>query len=244
MKRAYKQGKFDEKRLAHSVKKILKAKYKVGLAKPHKINTENIIEEVNTPLDDFLIHRAMAEAMTLIEDKGILPLPEKEIIGFLTLGDDNGDVFHESLAKERIFQRLTFTGETSAVVEAAKNLSTIVVGFHRSNDNPWKAADFSAIERTLLSMLTKTHKVILVPFVKPYALSKLENLQEFEALLLGYQNNKEAQQHAARILVGKQGVHGKLPVSIHPNFPAGRGIVRNIPLNVLEKEEDPFQVGD
>ena len=64
------------------VKKILKAKYKVGLAKPHKINTENIIEEVNTPLDDFLIHRAMAEAMTLIEDKGILPLPEKEIIGF------------------------------------------------------------------------------------------------------------------------------------------------------------------
>ena len=36
MKRAYKQGKFDEKRLAHSVKKILKAKYKVGLAKPHK----------------------------------------------------------------------------------------------------------------------------------------------------------------------------------------------------------------
>ena len=49
----------------------------------------------------------MAEAMTLIEDKGILPLPEKEIIGFLTLGDDNGDVFHESLAKERIFQRLT-----------------------------------------------------------------------------------------------------------------------------------------
>ena len=72
---------------------------------------------------------------------------------------------------------------------------------------------------------------------------KLENLQEFEALLLGYQNNKEAQQHAARILVGKQGVHGKLPVSIHPNFPAGRGIVRNIPLNVLEKEEDPFQLG-
>ena len=58
-------------------------------------------------------------------------------------------------------------------------------------------------------------------------MSKLENLQEFEALLLGYQNNKEAQQHAARILVGKQGVHGKLPVSIHPNFPAGRGIDRN-----------------
>ena len=243
MKRAYKQGKFDEKRLAHSVKKILKAKYKVGLAKPHKVNTENIIKEVNTSTDDYLIHHAMAEAMTLIEDKGVLPLPEKEIIGFLTLGDDKGDLFHQALAKERILQRLTFTGETSAVVEAAKNLSTIVVGFHRSNDNPWKAADFSAIERKLLSILTKTHKVILVPFVKPYALSKLENLLEFEALLLGYQNNKEAQQHAARILVGKQEVHGKLPVSIHPNFPAGRGIVHEVPLTILEKEEDPFQLG-
>ena len=93
-------------------------------------------------------------------------------------------------------------------------------------------------------MLTKTHKVILVPFVKPYALSKLENLQEFEALLLGYQNNKEAQQHAARILVGKQGVHGKLPVSIHPNFPAGTQ--RNSSKYSTErfgKEEDPFKLG-
>ena len=81
MKRAYKQGKFDEKRLAHSVKKILKAKYKVGLAKPHKINREISLKR-SMPLDDFLIHRAMAEAMTLIEDKGILPLPEKEIIFF------------------------------------------------------------------------------------------------------------------------------------------------------------------
>ena len=242
MKRAFKQGKFGEARLAHSVKKILKAKYKVGLAKPQKVALEGIEEDINTTKDDYLIRLAMGEALTLVEDKGVLPLSEEETLGFLSLGDDDGEAFYTALSKERHLQRIHFTGESSITIEAAKNLKTIVVGFHRSNANPWKASDFSVQERALLEQLTSTHRVILVPFVKPYALSKLRNLEDFDALLVAYQNNREAQEQAAKVLVGKQVVHGKLPVSIHPSFPVGTGIERQLPKQELHSAT-PLEVG-
>ena len=242
MKRAFKQGKYDEARLAHSVKKILKAKYKVGLATPQEVPLDGIIDDINTPKDNYLIHKAMGEALSLIQDKGVLPLPEKEVIGFLSLGDVDGEAFYKALSKERSLERINFSGDLPAVKQAVKNLKTIVVGFHRSNASPWKASNFTSNERMLLAELTKSHQVVLVPFVKPYALSKLNNLEDFQAILVAYQNNTEAQLQAANVLVGKQAVRGKLPVSIHPAFPAGTGIQRALPSVVLE-EATPLSVG-
>ena len=82
MKRAFKQGKFDEARLAHSVKKILKAKYKVGLAQPQQVELNGIANDINTSKDDYLIRLAMGEALTLIQDKDVLPLSENETLAF------------------------------------------------------------------------------------------------------------------------------------------------------------------
>ena len=133
-----------------------------------------------------------------------LPLSENETLGFLSLGDDEGEAFYTALAKERNVQRIHFTGDRSITIDAAKQLKTIVVGFHRSNANPWKASDFSAQERALLEELTSTHQVILVTFVKPYALSKLKNLEDYDALLVAYQNNLEAQEQAAKSWLGNK----------------------------------------
>ena len=242
MKRAFKQKKYTEERLAHSVKKILKAKYKVGLANVSHIPTEGIVEDINTPLDDYLIHKAMGEAITLVKNDGVLPLEDNGVIGFLTLGDDAGEDFYNSLANERILQRLTFTGDIPTVLNAAKNLSTVVVGFHRSNANPWKASDFLPKERELLAALNQDHKVVLATFVKPYALSKLKDLTAFEGIIVGYQNNKAAQTQVAHLILGEKAAQGKLPVSIHPDYPAGHGIISTLMPQPLQ-EATPFDVG-
>ncbi len=242
MKRAFKQNKFSEERLAHSVKKILKAKYKVGLANFSPIPIDGISEDINAAVDDYLIHKAMGEAITLVKNDAVLPLKEKEVIGFLSLGDDEGEDFYQSLAAERILQRLTFTGDVPTVLNAAKDLSTIVVGFHRSNANPWKASDFSLEERELLAALNQTHKVVLATFVKPYALSKLEDLTSYEGIIVGYQNNTPAQKQVAQLILGKRGAKGKLPVSIHPDFPVGHGIESTLAPQGLQNVT-PFDVG-
>ena len=242
MKRAFNQGKFTEARLAHSVKKILKAKYKVGLNAFKPVEIDKLIADLNTPKDDYLIERSMAEAITLLKGNQSLPLTADEAIGFISLGEADGTIFYSELAKELNLIPLQFSGNQVETLAKAEGLSTIVVGFHRSNASPWKASDFSNSELRLLNELAQKHKVILAPFVKPYALSKLSNLSDFSVVLMGYQNTSEAQRLAAQMLLGKQEIKGKLPVSINTSFPVGHGdtiIFNDEPL----KEATPFSVG-
>lgn len=242
MKRAFNQGKFTEARLAHSVKKILKAKYKVGLNAFKPVEIDKLIADLNTPKDDYLIERSMAEAITLLKGNQSLPLTTEEAIGFISLGEADGTIFYSELAKELNLIPLQFSGNQVEILAKAEGLSTIVVGFHRSNASPWKASDFSNSELRLLNELAQKHKVILAPFVKPYALSKLSNLSDFSVVLMGYQNTSEAQRLAAQMLLGKQEIKGKLPVSINTSFPVGHGdtiIFNDEPL----KEATPFSVG-
>jgi len=242
MKRAFNQGKFTEARLAHSVKKILKAKYKVGLNAFKPVEIDKLIADLNTPKDDYLIERSMAEAITLLKGNQSLPLTTEEAIGFISLGEADGTIFYSELAKELNLIPLQFSGNQVETLAKAEGLSTIVVGFHRSNASPWKASDFSNSELRLLNELAQKHKVVLAPFVKPYALSKLSNLSDFSVVLMGYQNTSEAQRLAAQMLLGKQEIKGKLPVSINTSFPVGHGdtiIFNDEPL----KEATPFSVG-
>ena len=242
MKRAFNQGKFTEARLAHSVKKILKAKYKVGLNAFESIKAEGLVADLNTPKDDYLIERSLAEAITLVKGDDALPLSTDETIGFIGLGEADGTVFYSDLVKELTLSPLQFSGDIAATLATAKGLSTIIVGFHRSNASPWKASDFSKSELRLLKELTKYHKVHLITFVKPYALSKLSNLPDFSSVLIGYQNTIEAQRLAAQMLLGKQEIKGKLPVSVNDSFPVGHGqtiTFDDMPL----AEATPFSVG-
>ena len=240
---AFNQQKFTELRLARSVKKILKAKYKVGLADFSPIITEGIIEDVNTLKDDYLIHKAMGDAVTLVQNEAVLPLKNEEKIGFLSLGDASGEYFHRLLAKEQNLQRLTFNGNIASVLSAAEKYSTIVVGFHRSNASPWKASDFLLKERKLLAALNKKHKVILASFVKPYALSKLKDLPSYEGIIVGYQNNRWAEEQVAALILGKKVAKGKLPVSISPEFSVGHGIINSTTSTPKLKKAFPFEVG-
>ena len=243
MKRAFKQGKFTEARLAHSVKKILKAKYKVGLNAYQPIDEANLVAELNTIKDDYLIERSIEEAITLLKGRDFLPLPTDQPLGFLSLGEADGSVFRKALAKELDVKVLPHSDDSLTTLKAAEGLHTIVVGFHRSNASPWKASDFSKRELRLLDLLSEKHKLVLVPFVKPYALSKFSSLEDFSVVLMGYQNAPEAQRAAAKMLLGRKEIKGKLPVSINASYPVGHGEIVALEDDLPLEDQDPLTVG-
>lgn len=241
MKRASNRGKITEARLAHSVKKILKAKYKAGLSNFTPLVSERLQEDLNTPLDAYLVKKAMEEALTLVKKdsfSALLPKTHKTI--HLALGDASSTSFKKHLANANI-PSIPLAG---SIEENLANLSayeTVIVSFHRSNASPWKPSDFSKQEKSLLSALTANQRVVLVSFVKPYALSKLNNLNDFGVIIQAYQNNEEAHFAAAQLLTAKANSPGKLPVSISEDFPVGTGI-NMLQSNRLEKAS-PFDVG-
>ena len=225
MKRAFKAKKFTEERLAVSVKKILKAKYLVGLNKYKPVSKENLSTDLNTIEDDYLIAKAMQAAVTLIQNKNnILPLSKEPTYGYLKLGDDTGSTFKNSLLQKLKIHTVDASLPNDKIIQALASYKKVIIGFHRSNASPWKASSFSKKERQLLTALTKDHSIILDVFVKPYALSSLGNLDAIDGLVVSYQNSSIAQKASAEILLGERKASGRLPVSIATSYPVGTGI--------------------
>ena len=225
MKRAFKAKKFTEERLAVSVKKILKAKYLVGLNKYKPVSKENLSADLNTIEDDYLIAKAMQAAVTLVQNKNnILPLSKEPTYGYLKLGDDTGSTFKNSLSQKLKIHTVDASLPNDKIIQALASYKKVIIGFHRSNASPWKASSFSKKEHQLLTALTKDHSIILDVFVKPYALSSLGNLDAIDGLVVSYQNSSIAQKASAEILLGERKASGRLPVSIAPPYPVGTGI--------------------
>ena len=225
MKRAFKAKKLTEERLAVSVKKILKAKYLVGLNKYKPVSKENLSADLNTIEDDYLIAKAMQAAVTVVQNKkNILPLSKEPTYGYLKLGDDTGSTFKNSLMQKLKIHTVDASLPNDKIIQALASYKKVIIGFHRSNASPWKASSFSKKERQLLTALAKDHSIILDVFVKPYALSSLGNLDAIDGLVVSYQNSSIAQKASAEILLGERKASGRLPVSIAPSYPVGKGI--------------------
>ena len=221
---AYVKGDVSEERLSHSVKKVLKAKYKVGLAAYRPVDTAHLIEDLNTPQDTALNTEAMGKALTLLKNEnGLLPIKGTGKIGHIALGDAPSSPFEDQL---KHYQKLrTFTQiNAKNVIEKTAGIDTLIVSFHRSNDNPWKAADFSNEEIQIIRKLAQTKTILLDVFVKPYALKALEGIEGIDAVLLSYQNSESAQQLSADALFGAQDLSGRLPVNVSESIQEGAGM--------------------
>ena len=99
---SYYSGRISEARLAHSVKKILNAKYKVGLNNYNPIKTKNLVADLNRSKDDLLYAQLMQNAITVVKnDKSTLPIKDLELknIAYVSMGDRSGKPFLNTLKK-------------------------------------------------------------------------------------------------------------------------------------------------
>jgi beta-glucosidase-like glycosyl hydrolase/CubicO group peptidase (beta-lactamase class C family) len=223
---AFNEGEISEERLSHSVKKILMAKYKVGLHNYKPIGIYNLVEDLNKVEDDVLYEELMENALTVVKNKAeLLPLLRLETkkIAYVKLGDDDGSTFLNELKKYAKIDEVK-ADKLGNLITKLNNYNTVIIGFHKSNTNPWKAYKFSNQELVWLYEIARTNTVILNVFVKPYALLDLKTTKNFESIMISYQNSKIAQQKAAQIIFGAIPSKGVLPVSIRNDFKVGYGI--------------------
>jgi beta-glucosidase-like glycosyl hydrolase/CubicO group peptidase (beta-lactamase class C family) len=221
------RGDITEERLSHSVKKILMAKYKVGLNNFSPIGAYNIVNELNRLEDDVLYEKLIESAITVVKNKHEnIPLRTLETrkIAYVELGDDNGTTFLRELQKYGKVHEVK-AENLSSLITKLNNYNTVIVGFHKSNENPWKSYKFKDQELVWLYEIARTNNVILNIFAKPYALLDLKTTENFESIIVGYQNSELAQQKTAQLIFGGIGAKGHLPVSVGEAFEVGTGLV-------------------
>ncbi len=224
--KAYQEGVISPERLARSVKKILMAKYKVGLNKYKPISTKHIIEDLNSFEDAALYEKAMENAITVVaNDYLVLPIKELQEVkyAYVNFGDDAGDTFFQYLNKYTRVDRV-IADSLEDYLQQLKAYDYVVMGFHKSNDTPWKDYKIQENELSWMSEIAKSNKVILDIFARPYALMDLQNPSDFDAILVSYQNSEMSQALSAQIIFGARDAKGILPVSAGTAFPSGMSI--------------------
>lgn len=227
--KAYNDKEITEARLEHSVKKILMAKYKVGLNNYKPIGTYNLVNELNRLEDDLLYEELLENAITVVKNENDnLPLRrlENKNIAYVKLGDDDGSVFYNELKKYAKVHEIS-ADNLDQLIGKLNNYNTVIVGFHKSNANPWKSYKFKNKELVWLYEIARNNNVILNVFAKPYALIDLKTTTNFESIMVSYQNSKIAQEKAAQLIFGAIPAKGHLPVSSGEEFKVGTGIELN-----------------
>ena len=223
---AFNKGDISEERLAHSVKKILMAKYKVGLHNYSPIDLTNLAKDLNSKENDILYSELIENAITVVKnEQDIIPIKNLELkkVAYVKLGDAPHDTFLKTLKKYTQVDEIS-ANYLDELLNKLKLYNHVIVGYHKSNDNPWKSYKFKDRETTWLYEIARLNTVSLAIFTKPYALSDLKTTTNFENIIVSYQNSDLAQQKTAEILFGALPAKGILPVSASNDFKVNTSI--------------------
>ncbi|MEQ9583497.1 MAG: glycoside hydrolase family 3 N-terminal domain-containing protein, partial [Arenibacter sp.] len=203
---AYNKGRITENRLATSVKKILMAKYKVGLHNYKPIDTKNLYEDLNSLEDDVLYEEAIENAITVVKnDFSLMAIKklENKKIAYVKFGDAESDPFLKELNKYADVTQINGKDITT-LKQKLRDYNLVIIGLHKSNESPWQAYKFTKNELSWLGEIARerTSNLILAVFAKPYALLDVPSFESIDAVIVGYQNSVLAQEKTAQVIFG------------------------------------------
>lgn len=214
------------------VKKVLLAKYNLGLSKVGSIKTENITDDLNASTNEIKTLIAQ-QAITLLKlkNKEILPLTAKNRIAYIGVGSDSTNTFARRVSNDFradvynfSFKRGVTTADSLATA-LKNNYDLVIIGLHNYSRRPANNFGISPAAYKLVNQLQGQMPAITFVFGNPYAIS---NIETFAVNLVAcYEDDSITQTAAADILQGKIVPKGKLPVTVSANLHYGMGITEN-----------------
>ncbi len=244
IKVAYRETPQVKERVEESVKKILKAKFIVGISKIQQIDTRDLYRRLNTRKDSLLIEEAFAKSITLLKNSdAFIPLNAGTRYAHIKLGDAGASNFELHLKSDIEIESIA-VGTVSKTLNSLKPFKKVIISYHRSNRSPFSPQSFLPEEIELIQSIAKKHQVLLDVFVNPYPLIALEDLASLSALVVSYQNSPISQEISAKLLKGQGSFRGVLPVGISAVYPEGGGIFtkpieENLRIRQIELGFDP-----
>ena len=224
-------GALTRERIDASVRRILRAKYAAGLARPRRdVATERLLVDLNGPQIRALSERAYRAAVTVL-DTGATALP--------VIAVDRGRTAVVSLGVGRLteFQRMAAryapvsqpivdaTLDSAAVARWTRELSAYDRVFAGVHGLTWRADEGFGLDPNALRLLrtiAPQTRLTVVAFGAPYVVDRLLGLGA--GLVLAYEDAPLAQKAATEVIYGAIGARGTLPVAAAPSYLPGTGL--------------------
>jgi len=229
VEQSIKAGRLKQSDIDARVKKILAAKYWLGLDNYRPVNRIRLIEDLNRPSTKSLIQRMADAAVTLLRsDKGILRFNIRHTTAVVSVGISQPQGFEKGLAlqlgdsKNFYIKGTETTEQLKEISKEIRSHKQIILAIHDNRARPRSELDMQDPTKEFIDKLAG-RRTVSVLFASPYALNSVD-LGRSSSLLLAYQNDDFMQRAALKVLLKQIKPIGKLPVTVNKNFSYGEGI--------------------
>lgn len=203
------------------VRKILHAKYRLGLHQYEPVEARGVANRLRLSENKVLKQDIISQALTLVDPNDILPLSAKNT-ACISVGTNKGiTTFQSELKKYGISQHYTANGSVpNSRLKALSKKKTVIVAIHNLSRSAGQRFNVSANVEQFVKQLSQTTNVLVVAFGSPYALRYFSTAQ---GVVVAYNEETITQRLAARAIAGALPFRGRLPVTASPVFKYGMG---------------------
>ena len=235
---AVKSGRITEQRVEESARKILAAKYDLGLVDQRITPLDPIDRIVGSPDVPALATEIAEHAVTLVRDEDkLVPLkslkPQARVFNLaVTNGDDRNWIANAFVSRlgrggvkveTVVLDDRSTDQEVQKAIERAKSADLIIASLYgRVRSGQALSVGVPETGRRALSALIEAKSPIVgISFGNPYLLQGFPGLRTY---VVAYGDMPSLQQAVARALLGEIDITGKLPISLPGLYPRGTGI--------------------
>ncbi len=229
IKKAVKKKRIKQKEIDEKVKRVLAAKYDLGLSAAQFVDTTNLLEDINAQTDEFKKRVARNAVTVLKNEASLFPFKLGQRIAYVGLGTNELNHFGTRLSQD--FRADSFllsykddTTKANSILQQIKGgkYDVVVIGVHDYSLRPANNYNISAAAIELWNGL-QTGNAVTFLFGNVYA---AKNFCTSKTLVAMHQDDAIFQQAAADFLRGSITSNGKLPVTVCA-IPYGTGLAVN-----------------
>lgn len=226
---AIKRGRLTQADIDSRVKKILAAKYWLGLDKLQPVNPAHLYQDVNRRQTELLNQRLADASVTLLNSDSLInAINYTKRTAIISVGVAQISEFQNMLGwrfdnhMNYVLSPDATADDVAAVASELGRYSQIIVAIHDNRARPRSTLPYNGTVRFFLNELAAMNSVFCV-FANPYALAGLPGIEQAKSILVCYQNDLIMQRAAAKVLLRRLTPSGRLPVTINSFFRYGDG---------------------
>jgi beta-N-acetylhexosaminidase len=231
IRKAIHQNRLSWEDINQKVKKILYAKYWLGLNNYKPVAVENIVNDLNRAEAKTLKQQMADDAITVLKGLDFLTQPKSITTktAILNIGSLTVSTFAKEISKNDLKASIFVIPKNASILDLQiiKNqlsgFDKIIMAIHDTRKRPAATLDYDNSVKQFISDISQLNTATIV-FANAYTIAGLPGIEGSKSLVITYQDTEELEISAAKLINGKLKAKGKLPVSINANFKYGLGL--------------------
>lgn len=211
-------GTLSWKQIDESVKKVLKAKFDLGLTKFTPLPTEDLRAKLNSSEAKTLKRTLIKESLTLVRNEDqIVPFVDFDSLSLasIAIGVSNKNLFQERIDSYADCKHFQVGKNISAsiqqnLIDQLAGKDAVIVSVHNMNGSANQMYGLTENTIDFIHRLNQETDVVLVLFGTPYSTRYFDAINH---LMVAYEENKDVLDLSAQALFGVFPVSGRLPVT-------------------------------